>query len=270
VPSQAAHNRGSGSGCRSAPSGNVRLLGRRCLILASHRVGPRSQRATPSSAFWCRWVAPGRAGPTPVIQVAAPVTPCRHDAGPTVLHEHRKRRARASAATLGGDVVGTHQIPVPLEPAPAAAEPAPSWFGDSPTAGRTGGGAAPLVHQPYHDTGVFGLVAQCQQQVGAVPLPQPQVVGPTGVPVGDASRVTYQQEADTLLNGDGDDLLSGLMLGLVDAAAMTGLHPALSGTMPPPAARAPLPRFGGPAGRLGLLIAQVQIVLGADRPPRDQ
>jgi len=50
------------------------------------------------------------------MQVAASVTPCRHNAGPTVLDERREPDARESATGLGGDVLGAHEIPVPLEP----------------------------------------------------------------------------------------------------------------------------------------------------------
>jgi hypothetical protein len=42
------------------------------------------------------------------VEVAASVTPSRHDAGPTMLDEHRHVGARVSAAGLGGDVVGTY------------------------------------------------------------------------------------------------------------------------------------------------------------------
>jgi hypothetical protein len=53
-------------------------------------------------------VARGQAGPAPVIvPVAASVTPCRHDAGATVLDERRHVHAQLSAASLGGDVGGT-------------------------------------------------------------------------------------------------------------------------------------------------------------------
>jgi Transposase DDE domain len=55
---------------------------------------------TGSDRSRCR-VARGRAGPaSPVVQVAASVTPCRHDTGPTVLHQHRNVHADASAASL--------------------------------------------------------------------------------------------------------------------------------------------------------------------------
>jgi hypothetical protein len=94
------------------------------------------------------------------VEVAASVTPCRHDASPTVLDEHRQIRARGSAACFGGDVAGTHQIPVPLKPAVRTVELAALRLGDPSIAGRAGRGGAALVHQPHHYPGLLGLVAQ--------------------------------------------------------------------------------------------------------------
>lgn len=120
----------------SAPSGNVCPVGQRCLILAMRQVGD-AWRATPKGRRIALWVARGQAGPTAplVVEVAASVTPCRQDAGPTVLDEHRHVRARRSAASLRGDVVGTDQIPVPLEGAMGTAEPPALGLGDPPPAG---------------------------------------------------------------------------------------------------------------------------------------
>jgi hypothetical protein len=221
------------------------------------------------------WVARGQAGPTPplVVEVAASVTPCRHPAGPTVLDEHRHAGARGSAAGLGGDVVGTDQVPVPLEPAMRAAKLAALGFGDPLVAGGAGGGGAPFVHQPNHDPCLFGLVAQGLEQVGASPRPQPEVVHPTYIAVGDSLRVAHQQGADALLDGEGDDLLGGLVLGLVDAAAMPRLDPPQAGPVAAPPPGAALPRLRCASGGLGLprlLIRKMQPVLGAERPPRHQ
>jgi hypothetical protein len=124
---------------------------------------------------------------------------------------------------LGGDVVGTHQIPMPLEPAVGATELAALGLGDAPAADRAGGGAPALVDQPHPDAGLFGLVPQRPKQVGAAPLPQPQVVGPTGVAVGDPLGITHQQGPDPTANGEADHLPGGLVVGLVDAATMPGL-----------------------------------------------
>jgi hypothetical protein len=119
--------------------------------------------------------------------MAALVTPCRHHAGPTVLDKRRHPNACWPAAGLGGDVGGTDQIPVPTELAGEAAEPAAIWLGDPLMADRTGGGGAPLIHQPHHDAGLLGLVRQ-----GAYPL----------------------------LDGEGDHLPGRLMVGVVDAGAV--------------------------------------------------
>jgi hypothetical protein len=61
--------------------------------------------------------------------------------------------------------------------------------------------------------------------VGTVPLPQAEVVHPAHIPVSDPLGIPDQQGADPLLEGEGDDLLGGLVMGLVDAAAMARLHP---------------------------------------------
>jgi SAM-dependent methyltransferase len=210
----------------SAPSGNVHPDGRCCLILAGRGMGPCGGRATPISDHRSCWVARGRARPPPVVLVAASVTPCRHHTGPTVLHQQVRTHADASAAMLGGDVVGTHQIPVPLKPTVAAVKLASCRLWDSPAADRTGGGAPALVDQPHHDAGPFGLVLEGLQQVGAAPLPQPQILHPTRVLFFDAIEVTHQQGPDPPAHGKLDHLPGGLVLGLVDAAAMARLHPA--------------------------------------------
>jgi hypothetical protein len=49
------------------------------------------------------------------MKVAASITPCRHDAGPTVLDERRQASARVPA-TNGGDVVGTDRSRCPSNP----------------------------------------------------------------------------------------------------------------------------------------------------------
>jgi hypothetical protein len=61
-------------------------------------------------------VARGQAGPTPpllIVKVAASVTPRRHHAGPTVLDTRQEPDACGSAASLGGDVVGTDEVSMP-------------------------------------------------------------------------------------------------------------------------------------------------------------
>jgi hypothetical protein len=220
------------------------------------------------------WVARGQAGPTPlVVEVAASVTPCRHDTGPTVLDKRRQPDACGSAANLGSDVVGTDQITVPGELAVVAVELAAAGLGDPLLAGGAGGGGAPLVHQPHHDPGLLGLVAQGLEQVGTAPLSQPPVLQPTRILVGDSRRVPGQQRADPLLDGEGDDLLGGLMVGVVDAAAMPRLGTPDSGSLTTPPPRAALSRLGRSPGDLdmaSLLIPEVKVALGADGAPRHQ
>jgi hypothetical protein len=161
---------------------------------------------------------------------------------------------------LGSDVMGTHQVPVPLERAVGAAKPAVPGLGDALPAGGAGGGGATLVHQPHLDAGLFGLVAQGVHKVGAAPLPQAEVLRPAGVLVGDALGVADQQGPDPLPDGERDHLFGGLVMRLVDTTAVAGLDPAHVGAIPAPAARAALPRLGRPAGHpglAGLLVAQV-------------
>ena len=143
-----------------------------------------------------------------------------------------------------------------------------------PAAGSwAGGGGAALIHQPNLDAGLFCLVAQGLNQVSAAPLPQPEVVDPTGILGGDAGGVADHQHADSMRDREGDDLVGRLVVGLVDAAAVTCLDSAQSEPISPPAARASLPGLGRPPGCPGLsslLIMQVQEALGPDRPPRHQ
>jgi hypothetical protein len=160
-----------------------------------------------------------------VVQVTAAVTSCRHDAGSAVLDQRGESRADGSAAKGGGDVGGTDQVAVPMEAAGQAAESAARWFGDPPPAGWAGGRGAALVHQANLDAGLFGLVAQHLDQVGAAPLPQPQVVNPTGIVAGDAGRIADHQHADPLAHGEGNDLPGRLVVGLVDPPAVAGLDP---------------------------------------------
>jgi hypothetical protein len=167
--------------------------------------------------------------------VAAPVTPCRHHADPTVLDEYGRIRARASAM-LDGDVLGTNQIPVPLELAVGAAELAAFGLGHTLPAGRAGGGAATLIHEPHLDAGLLGLVAQRLRKVGAAPLPQAEILRPAGILAGDALGVADQQGPDPLSDGEGDHLLGGLVMCLVDATAVTGLDLPDTGPVAAPSA----------------------------------
>src|SRR5688500_11130937 len=104
------------------------------------------------------------------MQVAASVTPRRHDADPTVLDERREPNARRSAAGLGGDVGGTDQIPMPLQCTMRTVELAALRLGDPMAAGRASGGRATLIHQPHGDACPLGFVLEGLEQVGAAPL----------------------------------------------------------------------------------------------------
>jgi hypothetical protein len=137
-------------------------------------------------------VARSQAGLTPsiIIQMAASVTPRRHDAGPTVLDERREANTHGSAASLGGDVLGAHKISVPLERAMRAAEPAALEFGNPLPAGPADGGSTALVDQPHYDPSLLGLVAQRLQQMGAAPLPKAEVVDPARILVRDPGGIS--------------------------------------------------------------------------------
>jgi hypothetical protein len=202
------------------------------------------------------------------MEMAASVTPYRHAADATVLDEHGEARARGSAACLGGDVEGTDQVAVPLNLAVRARESAVLGFGDSPPAGRAGRRGPMLINQPHKDPLPLGLVAEDSQQVGAAPPAQSEVLHPPRIPVGDSAKITNRQGADPLLDSEGDDLLCGFVLSLVDATTMTRFDPALPCTMASPTPRPMLPRFRGSTGGLGLpclLILEVQVALGAER-----
>ena len=204
------------------------------------------------------------------MQVAASITSRRHDAGPTVLDERRRFHAHSSTANPGGDVVGAHEIPMPVEPAVWTSEPATLGFGDALPADRAGGGGATLVHQSHLDAREFGLVAQRLHQMGASPLPQPEILYATEILACDALGVTDYQCANLAPESEGDHLGSGLMVGLVDPTAMASFDAALLGPVAPPPARAPLPRRGRAMRGLGvacLLVMEVEVVLRAERPP---
>src|SRR5215218_11315122 len=101
-----------------------------------------------------------------------------------------------------------------------AGELALPGFGHPPPAGRAGGGAATLIHHPHYDAGPLGLVAQRLQEVAAAPPAQAQVLDPANIPVSDSCGVAHHEGSDLVLHSEGDDLSGGLVLGLLDAAAM--------------------------------------------------
>jgi hypothetical protein len=120
---------------------------------------------------------------------------------------------------------------------------------------------------------LLGLVAEGSDQVGTAPLPKSKILNPTHIPVGDPAKITNRQGTDPLADGKGDHLLCRLVLGLVDATTMARFDPALPDTMTPPTPRPTLARFRGMTGRVDLAclpIFEVEIALGAERPPRHQ
>jgi hypothetical protein len=190
-------------------------------------------RATPTRRRFVGWVARGQAGPPPLVVGVAAPVTPCRHAGATVLDKRRQANACRSAAGLGGDVGSTDQIPVPLKPTAETAEPA----------------------------------------VGAAPLPQPPVLHPARILLGDASGVANHQHADLPLQGERDYLFGGLMLSLVHTTAMACLDAAQASPVATPTPGAALSAFGCAADGLGLpgrLIHTVQVSLGAERPPRDK
>jgi hypothetical protein len=106
--------------------------------------------------------------------------------------------------------------------------------------------------------------------VGSTPLPQPPVLQPTRILLRDPHRIAHQQGPDALLDGEGDHLLGGLVLGLVNPAAMAPLDAAKARSGAPPTPGTTLPRLGRPPSCLSLaclLILTVQVALGTDCSP---
>jgi hypothetical protein len=109
--------------------------------------------------------------------------------------------------------------------------------------------------------------------VRAAPLSQPEVLRLTRIPISDPAKIAYHQGTDPLLDGEGEHLLCGLVLGLVNATTMACFNLALPGTVAPPTPRPTLPGLWSTTGRLGpprLLILKVEVALGAERPPGHQ
>jgi hypothetical protein len=108
-------------------------------------------------------------------------------------------------------------------------------------------------------------------KVGASPLPQAEVLHPAHVLACDVLGVADQQGTDSLSHRKGNHLLGSLMLSLVDAAAMTRLLTPHAEPVTAPAPRPPLAWLGCPPRSprvAGLLVAQVQVALGPNRPAR--
>jgi hypothetical protein len=130
-------------------------------------------------------------------------------------------------------------------------------------AGRGDGRRDPAGQAP-------GDIAQHADQVADAPVAGPLVVPPARSDAQDAARVADRDGADPARGGPADHRAGGLVLGLADPAGVPRLHDPLAAPVLPPAPRPALPGFGGAAGDgpapcPGVL--QVQVVLGADRPP---
>jgi hypothetical protein len=104
-------------------------------------------------------------------------------------------------------------------------------------------------------------------------MPQSKVLHPTHIPVGDPAKIANRQGADPLPDGEGDHLLRGLVLGLMDATTMARFDSALPDAMALPTPRPTLPRFRGMTSRVDLAclpVFEVEVALGAERPSRHQ
>ena len=109
--------------------------------------------------------------------------------------------------------------------------------------------------------------------MGATPLAQPQVLHSAYVAIGYSFRVSNDEDADSLLKSKRDHLFGGLMVGLVDTAAVPGFSLPLLVSVATPPPRTLLPSIRDAAScpcLASLQVLQVKVVLGADGPARDQ
>jgi hypothetical protein len=162
---------------------------------------------------------------------------------------------------------------MPLKLAVRAAEPTPLRLWCPSTAGWAGGRGATFVHSPNDDPHPGGFVAERLHQVGTPPLTQPEVLHPAKLVGSDALGITDHQRTDPLPEREGDHLSSGLVVGLVNSAPVTGFYAPLLGPVPAPTSRAVLAWLGRAPSHPRpscLLIPQMEIALGADRASRDQ
>src|SRR5262252_8320029 len=99
------------------------------------------------------------------------------------------------------------------------------------------------------------------------------VVPPPGLELQDAAGSPDRQGADAVLDGPGDHLAGGFVLGLTNPAAVPRLRHLLAAPVLAPPPRPALPGCGGPIGyrpAAGLGVPQVLVAFGADGPPRHQ
>jgi hypothetical protein len=181
----------------------------------------------------------GQAGPTGIMAMPSPVTPCGGCPHPTVLDpwvptDH--------PAALSGDVGGTHEVAVPSEPAVPTAEASSPRLGDPLPAQRARRGGPPLVHLDHPDAGQGRLVLQGPDEMRAPPVAQPKVLPLAGVPVADSLGVAHPKGAHLVTDRPGDHGLGGLVVGLMDAPAVAGLLAALAPPQLPPSPRSEPPR----------------------------
>ena len=190
------------------------------------------------------------------------------------MRDTDRENGRCGATTqAGGDGGGREQVAVPNQPTVRAGHNPPGGLGDAPSAGGAGGGGAALVYQPHRDPGRLGLVPQCREEMADPPCASAVVVPPPGLRLQDAAGVADRQGADAVLNGPGDHLAGGFVLGLANPAAVPRLHHLLAAPVLAPPPRPALPGCGNPAGyrpAAGLGIPQVLVAFGTDRPPRHQ
>src|SRR5262252_8244461 len=93
------------------------------------------------------------------------------------------------------------------------------------------------------------------------------VVPPPGLELQDAAGVADRQGADAVLDGPGDHLAGGFVLGLADPAAVPRLHHLLAAPVLAPSPRPALSGCRGSVGYrpvAGLGVAQVLVAFGAD------
>jgi len=213
-----------------------------------------------------------------VMGAAPGVTPCRCHTGQvgtgaTVRDTGWYDGRCGAAARADGDAGSREQITVPPQPAVRAGEDPPGGLGNRPGTCWAGGGGAPLIDQPHADPGHLGLVPQGPEEVADPPGAGALVVPPPRRQHQHTARIADRKGADAVLDGPGDHLPGGLMLGLADAAAVPRLdHPSAATVAAPP----PGPVLPGPGrpprhGPLpGLGVPQVLVAFGADGPTRHQ
>jgi hypothetical protein len=193
--------------------------------------------------------------------------------GSTVLDTGRENSRCGAAASAGGDVGGREQVAMPSQITVWAGQDPPGRLGNTPGAARARGRGSPFVNEAKSYPAGFGLVPKRAQQVADPPGPSALVVPPPRVQAENAARVTDCHGANAVLHRPGDHLLGGFMLSLPDPPPVPSLYQPLTAPVLAPSPRSFLPRHGSTAGyralpRLG--IAQMQVILGADGPPRHQ